>query len=202
MKKLTLGILMAGLALSAGNVAGAGPGTGWTAEKWAACKDPKAMVMALKGLVSWSGGKERKPLVLAVCECARLALPSLPKNYIDKPQKALEGMEKAAREEDSSTGAAWNAYDSLLRDVPYFNDPSVPSIRVVISAYIAVAFAGAAATIEESAYAVEAAAYSMERSADVVATATRDPEERTRTLAKCADIVRRYFPNPPTGDTK
>jgi len=200
MKKLTLGILAAVLVLSAGN--SSGRGTGWTAEEWAACRDAKAMVMALKGQVSWSGGKERKPLVLAVCECARLALPSLPKNYLGKPQKALEDMERAAREEDGSTGPAWNAYDSLLRDVPYLNDPSVPSIRVIASAYVAVAFAGAAATIDSSTDAVEAAAYSMERSADVVATATRDPEERTRTLAKCADIVRRYFPNPPTGDTK
>ena len=200
MKKLTLGLLVAGLVLSAGN--SLGRGTGWTAEEWAACKDPKAMVMSLRGQVSWSGGKERKPLVLAVCECARLALPSLPKNYLDKPQKALEGMEKAAREEDGSTGAARNAYDSLLRDVPYFNDPSVPSIRVVISAYIAVAYAAAAQTIEQSAYAVEAAGYSMERTADAVASATGNPYDYARTLAKCADIVRRYFPNPPAGETR
>jgi hypothetical protein len=198
MRKAGLAGLMAAIAMGAGGVAAAD--RKWTAQEWASCTDPKAMVMALKGLVSWSGGKDRKPLVLTVCECARLALPSLPKNYLGKPQKALEGMENAAREAEGSTGAARNAYDSLLRDVPYFNDPSVPSIRVVISAYIAVAFAGAAATIDNSADAVEAAVYSLERAADSVASATGNPDDYAGTLAKCADIVRKHFPEPPKGE--
>jgi hypothetical protein len=194
MKSLGMGVLAAILALNAGNAMG--QEKGWTPGEWAACRDGSVMIRALKNEVGWTGAEKRFLLVQATCEGVRLAFPYLPKDDT-RVKEAVAAVEKAARGKESSVRAARNAYDDLIRAVPYMNAPKGVPIRLLTSTYIAAGYAAAAAIIDESENAVEAAAYSIECAANAVETASRNPDDRARVLAKCADIVRKYFPEPP-----
>jgi len=194
MKSWSMGALAVVLALNSGNALG--KEAGWTQEEWAACRDGSELVKALRNEVSWTGAEKRFLLVQATCECVRLALPYLPKDD-NRVKEAVDAVEKSARNKEESVNAARNAYDDLIRAVPYMNAPQGVPIRLLTSTYIAAGYAAAAAIIDESEHAVEAAAYSVECAANAVETATRNPDDRARVLAKCAEIIRKYFPEPP-----
>lgn len=201
MNAFNAGTLVAALILNAGNAFGREAGAGWTPEEWAACKDGSEMIKALESQVGWPGDEKRRPLVIAVCECARLALPYLPKDDT-RARQAIDAVEKEAREKEWSVNAARYAFSDLMDAVPYLNAPAGGSVRVIASAYVSAAYAAASATIDYAEDAVEAAAYSVERAADAAESATRNPDDGGRIRARCADIIRSHFPKPPEGPGK
>jgi len=115
------------------------------------------------------GDEKRKRLVLAACECARLALPVWEKRYPDdkRVRECIETAEKWARDEATlealkvSRQNCYAAYASYAADAAYAPDASY------------------------AAYAANAAAYAYAAA-------------HTATLKKCADIVRKHYPTLPT----
>jgi hypothetical protein len=116
----------------------------------------------------WS--EERKPLVLAACKCARLALKYVPKGE-KRPRKAIETAEAWVRGEttgDEVRASAYAAYAST----------SASSANEVADA------AAASASATYAAYAASSAAYVAAYAAYAA---------RKTTLRECADIVRGYY---------
>ncbi len=134
-----------------------------------------------------SGGPDsdaRRPLVLAACECARLALSAFEAKHPDddRPRLAIETAEKWARSEDGVSTEDVRAAADAAADAAY-----AAADAAYAAAYAAYAAAYAAA--DAAAYAADAA-YAA---ADTAVYAA----ERTRVLAECSDIVRRHYPKPP-----
>lgn len=122
----------------------------------------------------WSD--KRKKLVLTACKCARLTLPYVESDET-RPLIAIETAEQWARGENSITiqdvraaDAAANAYTAYTADAP-----------------------AAAAYVADAADAAATAAYVA--CAAVAAAAAYAYTARKKTLAKCADIVRKDYPN-------
>jgi hypothetical protein len=115
----------------------------------------------------------RKKLVLACCECVRLALPIFEKRYPEDNRVlvCIETTEKWAR------GEATIEQVKQARRVCY-----------IIYAYTYDAAAAAAAAAYDALAACNAAA---------AAADAADAAERTRILKQCADIVRKYYPQAP-----
>jgi hypothetical protein len=149
------------------------------AEAWGKCERGDWMLWLIGKLSGESGSDERKRLVLAACECARLALPFVQKGET-RPLTAIETAEKWARGEEGITleqvrAAASAAYAADAADAAYAAD-----------AASAAAYAAAAASA--AAYAAAAAS---------AAASAADAAQRKEVLATCADIVRRHYPEPP-----
>jgi hypothetical protein len=114
---------------------------------WSKCKRGDWML--------WLAGKscetenDKKLLVLATCECARLSLKYIPKNEL-RPLKAIETAEAWARNKKGIT------------------------LEKVHAAYADAAYA-----------------------ADAYAAAAAADAARTDILKICADIIRKYYPDPP-----
>jgi len=112
------------------------------------------------------GSDVRRPLVLAACACARLALPYVMKSELS-PLAAIETTERWAR-----------------------GEANAPSLEDVRQAY--------AADAAYAAYAADAA-YAAAYAADAAASAaSASAYARVKTLAACADIVRKHYPKVPT----
>ena len=138
------------------------------AAAWRNCERGDWMLWAIGKTVGPPGDDSRKPLVMAACECARLALPYLPAGE-QRPLAAIE------------TAEAWCRGDATLNQV-----------RAAAS-YAAYAYAAAAPAYAYAAHVAAAAA-----AAAYAAYATyADADARTITLRQCADIVRKHFPKPP-----
>ena len=123
------------------------------------------------------GSEKRKRLVLAVCECARLALPYVLQGEI-LPLKAIETAEAWAQGTEGVTlEMVRDAADAAYAYAAY------AYAAVYAAAYAAAAFAAYAA------YAAYAATY-----ATYAATYTTYAAICRETLKQCADIVRRHYP--------
>jgi len=147
----------------------------WVGDKspavaWKTCKRGDWMLWLCGKLSGEPGGKGRKKLVLAACACARLSLKYVRKGE-KRPLVAIQTAEAWAKGKRGVT-------IEQVRTAAYAADAD----------YAAAAYAANAAYADDAAYA--AAAY-----ADAPATAAA----RRETLAKCADIVRGFYPKPPQG---
>ena len=155
----------------------------------------------------WLAGKwcetetERKRLVLAACECARLALPHVKKGEL-RPLRAIETAEQWARGENGVTlgdvraarraaGAAYAAGAAAA----YAADAAA-AYAADAAAYAADAAAYAAAAAAADA-ADAAAADAADAAAYAAAYAAADAAARKSILSQCADIVRGHYPKPP-----
>ena len=139
-------------------------------QAWADCQRSDWMLWLLGKLSGPSKSDSHKRLVLCCCEIARLALPYVPNNE-PRPLAAIEAAE------------AWANGQGSLEEVNQAADAA---------AYAADAAAYAAAYAADAADAAYAAA-----DAAACAAYAADAAAKKQTLAKCADIVRKYYPNPP-----
>jgi len=159
-------------------------------------------------------GSDRKLLVLAACDCVRLALKHVPEGE-DRPRRAIEAAEAWTRGEvalDEVRRAAAAAYaaaaaaDAAAAYAAYAAAYAAAAAAAYAAAYAdAYAYAAAAAY---AAYAADAAAYAADSdaayayAADAAAyaaayAAAADAAARTSTLKACADLVRARFPEAP-----
>ncbi len=155
----------------------------WLAEQknpkqaWADCERGDWMLWLLGKLSGEAGNEKRKKLVLTACACARLSL-----RYVKKGEKrpliAIQIAEKWAR------GKA-----------------TIEEVRKA-----AAADAAAYAAADAAAYAADAAAYAAYAAAyaayAAAADAAADDAALNKMLKKCANIVRKFYPNPPIERTK
>lgn len=126
---------------------------------------------------------DQKLLTLAACACARTALPFVPTDE-DRPRIAIEWTESWARGE-ASMGEVRAAVSHA----------SLISSYTIFSAIDAAADAIA----DGVAYAAGAASYAADAAASYAAHEVADTI-RCEALARMADIVRGFFPHPPTVD--
>jgi hypothetical protein len=117
----------------------------------------------------------RRKLVLATCECARLPLPHVPAGE-DRPRLAIEAAE------------AWARGTGSVEAMRYASSAAAYASAYAASAYAASAYAASAAAANAAAAAANANAAAAAAAACYV------------TLAKCANIVRKHYPEPPGGD--
>jgi hypothetical protein len=140
---------------------------------------------------------DRKLLVLAACDCARLSLRHVPDGEV-RPRVAIE------------TAEAWCRGEASLEEVlaasfaaAYADDSAAAAYAAAADAYDSAAFAYAAAA--DAASAAAAAAHSADDADDAAhsaasadANAFADAfawvEAANATLAKCADLVRARIP--------
>ena len=146
----------------------------WVGDKspavaWKTCKRGDWMLWLCGKLSGEPGGKGRKKLVLAACACARLSLKYVRKGE-KRPLKAIQTAEAWARGKRGVT---------------------IEQVRTAAAAAYDAAYAAAA---YDAAYAAAYAAAAT--AADAVYAAA---DARTKTLSKCAAIVRRFYPKPPQG---
>jgi len=154
----------------------------WVGDKspavaWKTCKRGDWMLWLCGKLSGEPGGKGRKKLVLAACACARLSLKYVRKGE-KRPLVAIQ------------TAEAWAK-----------GKRGVTIEQVLTAAYAANAAATAAAYAayaDDAAYADATAAYAANAAYAAAANAA-DYAARRETLAKCADIVRGFYPKPPQG---
>jgi hypothetical protein len=158
-----------------------GPAVAWAKEyktaaaAWKACHRGDWMLWIAGRLAGSSESASRRKVVLAACECARLALRHVKKGE-DRPRLAIETAERWARKEPGVT----------LADVRSAADAADAAAG---AAYGADAAAAAAASVAGAARAATYAAAAAAAAAD---------DARTKVLAQCADIVRQHYPRPPS----
>jgi len=140
---------------------------------WDTCDRGDWMLWLAGRLAGEPGSDARRPLVLAACECARLALPYVKEGEL-RPMRAIEAAEDWAR-----GGATTLAQVRSAAEADY-------------AAYTVAAYAAASAA--SAAYVAAAAAADAAYAAYVAAAAAA----RSSTLNACADIVRKHYPHPPT----
>ena len=143
---------------------------------WAACPRGDWMLWMAGKLSGAPESEGRKRLVLAACECARLALPRYEKYYPDdkRPRRCIEAAEAWANGKATNAAAAAYAADAYAADA---------------DAYDAAAAAAA--------YAADADAYAAAAAYAADAYAADAADARAKALAQCADIVRKHYPKPP-----
>jgi len=143
---------------------------------WRACERGDWMLWLLGKLSGEPGSDARRKLVLAACACARLSLEYVPKGE-DRPRKTIE------------TAEAWAKYRRgvTLDDVR----------KAVAAAYAAYAAAYAAYAADNAAKAAAYAADAADNAAYAAAKAAANANVRVETLAKCAVIVRKFYPRAP-----
>ena len=136
-------------------------GYGSAEAAWAACERGDWMLWIAGRLAGEPGSDSRRPLVLAACECARLALSIYEGRRPGdaRPRTAIETAERWARGGDGA--------------------PTVDEVRT--AAYAAYAYAAYAAAAADAA-AADAAAYAYADAADA--------DGRKVALAQMADLVR------------
>jgi hypothetical protein len=149
------------------------------ATAWKLCDRGDWMLWLAERFAGPAGSDARRPLVLAACGCARLALARFEERNPteSRPRKAIETAESWAR----NSGATL----AKVHSAAY----AVAAAAAVAGAAVDAAFAAAAA----AAYAVDAYAVDAAYAAAYAARSTA----RTDTLKRCADIVRAFYPNPP-----
>jgi len=140
-----------------------------TNEEWKRCKDGALMLSLLEKVSGPPGSDGRRPLVLAACECARLALPHIQKGE-SRPLFAIETAERWAHGGKVTLEQMQTAADAATH-------------AAYDASYNAAHAAACAAAPNDTAYA-----------ATYAARADDAPE---RVLCECADIVRKHFPEPP-----
>jgi len=157
------------------------------------------------------GSDARHPLVLAACECARLVLPHV-KAGENRPLIAIETAERWARGEANAPSLqevrqAADAADAAYAYASAYAFAYASAYAAyAASAYAASASADAAADAADAAYAAAyaadaaaaaAAAAAYAAAAAAAAGAAAAYAARAKTLAICADIVRKHYPKVP-----
>ena len=159
---------------------------------WDNCERGDWMLWLLGKRSGEVGSKSRKKLVWTACQCARLSLPYVEKGE-ERPLKAIETAEKYTK------GDATLDEVRKAGDAAYAYDADADAYAAYAAAYAAYAAAYAANAAYAAAYAANAAydaAYAAAAyAADADAYAAADAY--TKSLKKCADIVRENYPNPP-----
>ena len=133
---------------------------------WKTCKRGDWLLWLCGKMADKPNWPTRKEVVLAACDCAKLALKYVPKGE-ERPRKCLE------------TVRAWAAGNATIDEVR--------------TAKRDAAYAAADAT--DAAYAAAYAA--ADAAADAASAAAAD---RSRTLARCADLVRTIYHSAPVKD--
>ena len=132
---------------------------------WKTCKRGDWLLWLCGKMADKPDWPTRKEVVLAACDCAELALKYVPEGE-ERPRKCLE------------TVRAWAAGNATIHEVR--------TARAAAYAYAYAAYADAAAAAHAAAaYAATYAAAAYAAAYDASAAA------RTKTLAKCATIVRK-----------
>ena len=182
---------------------------------WAECQRGDWMLWLVGELSGKPESDSRKKLVLTACQCARLALPYVKTGEL-RPLLAIETAEAWARGNEGITledvrKAAYAAAHAAAYAAAYAADAADAANAAVYAAANAAAYAAAyAADAVYAANAANAAAYAADAvyaaanaaayAADAVyaaANAAAYAAARSSTLAKCADIVRGYYPVAP-----
>ena len=147
-------------------------------EAWATCERGDWMLWLAGRMAGKDGWPTRQQVVLAACACARTALDFVPKGEL-RPLRAIETAERWARGEAS------------LQEVRADADAAYAYAYAYDAAYAA-AYAAYAAAYATAAAAADAA-YAAHAAASHAADAAYDAAyaARSKTLAECADIVRR-----------
>jgi len=169
-------------------------------EAWAQCERGDRMLW-LMGRLSSDPGSDRRQLVLAACQCARLALPYVQKGE-ERPLKAIETAEKWARREDNITlkyveAAARAAFYAAYAAYAAADAAADAAAEAAYAAARAAFYAADAAYPAANAafYVANAAAYPAANAA-ADAAADANAAARLDVLKQCADILREYFPLP------
>ena len=148
---------------------------------WAVCPRGDWMLWLLGELSDKPESDSHKRLVLTACQCARLALPYVEAGEL-RPLKAIETAEAWAKGEGNITledvrkaahAAAYAAYAAAYA-----------AHAAAYAAYAAADAASAANGAYAAAYAAAEASYASYAAG-------------LKTLAKCADIARQYYPVAP-----
>ena len=143
---------------------------------------------------------QRKMLVFTACQCARLSLKYVKKGE-KRPLKAIQTAEKWAKDdssvmlEDVQSDAA--AYAAAYADAAAAYAAGAAAYAAGYAAAYAVAAADAAAAADADAAADAAAAAAADAAAAAAYAADAAAAARSKTLKKCADIIRKYYPKPP-----
>jgi len=156
---------------------------------WATCQRGDWMLW-LAGVLAGPPGSDSRPLVLAACDCAELSKPYWPTGD-DRPANALSVARSWARNEGATLDDVRAAEEvAAAAVVEALGLRAAWGVAAAAAAGAAVvAWAGAARAARSAAAAEEVAAAGLAEWAW--------EEAREETLAKCADIVRRYYPRPP-----
>jgi hypothetical protein len=136
---------------------------------WKTCKRGDWLLWLCGKMADKPNWPTRKEVVLAACDCAKLALKYVPKGE-ERPRKCLE------------TVRAWAAGNATIHEVR--------TARAAADADAAAAYA-AYADAADAAYAADAAAAAAAYAYAVYAYADAAANARTTTLAKCAVLVRK-----------
>ena len=147
-------------------------------QAWNSCERGDWMLWLLGKLSKGPRSKSRKRLVLATCECARLALKHVSKGE-NRPRLAIE------------TAEAWTKGEAILSQVR--KAAYAAAYAAYTAAYAADDAAYAAYAAAYAAYTADAAdaAYAAAYAAYAAYTAKKE------TLKQCADIVRKHYPMAP-----
>jgi len=171
-----------------------------TSEEWKQCKDGALMLRLLGKAAGPPGSEGRRPLVLAACECARLALPNI-RNNENRPLVAIEMAEGWARREIITLAQVRNAANNA-KDAADFNYHSLVSLNAALAAYHAAQVAYADPTYpSEVVDKVATTIYAVHVATDASGI-TGAEAAQIRALRECTDIVRKYFPEPPARVSK
>ena len=172
-------------------------------EAWAACPRGDWMLWLLGKIPS----TRRQDLVLAACACARLALPYVTPGE-DRPRVAIETAEAWARGAVGLDAVRVAVYDADAACAAAAADAAcAAACAACAAAYAACAAAyapadavysaAAPAAAAAAANAAAAAANAAAAAADAADAAVAAVAARLTVQARCADIVRRFFPKPP-----
>ena len=148
------------------------------AAAWAVCPRADWMLWLAARGIGKPGSAAHRRLVLAACACARHALPRV-KPGEARPLAAIEIAERWARREKGVT----------IDQVRTASAASAAASDASDAASDAASAASAAAAASDAAYAA-AAAYAASAAAGW-------RQQRDKTLAELADLVRTHYPEPP-----
>ncbi len=154
-------------------------------ETWDKCERGDWMLWYVGKCVGEPKTVSKRKLVLAACKCARLALPHA---KTPKAKEAIEIAEAWARQKKSVTlEDVRNAANAAAAAAAAAANAAYTAYTADAAAADAAAYAADAAAANAAAAAADAAAYA----ADAAAAA------KMKTLKKCADIIRKFYPKPP-----
>ena len=152
---------------------------------WATCQRGDWMLWLAGRLAGPPGSDSRRPLVLSACDCAELVQAHWPAKD-NRPAEALRVARSWARNEGAT-----------LDDVGAGAVAAARAAAWAAAAWAAEAWAAAAGAVAAAAAAGAVAAAWAVAGAWAWAWAA-EAWAREETLTECADIVRRYYPKPPS----
>jgi len=149
---------------------------------WDKC-DRGDWLLWILGYTCKPNSAQHKRLVLAACKCARLSLRHVPKGE-NRPLAAIRTAER------------WSAGMATIEEV---RDAVADAYNAAADAYNAASSAAAARPANAAALAAAFAAdATVNATANVTLAAAFAADTRVKTLRRCAIIVRKHFPKPPT----